>query len=767
MAEGVGAAVGAGVYNVVKTAQMGKSAVAEGAQIAKEGVNHIASSTRDGLARAEQEAEELALAAGRGVAVAAHRVEEGLEDAVHGVAKLGGATRDFFKKTAQAVDRKAHELVEEVHQDVQAVGRGFQSAVHRVEEGAHHIKESGERIREAARRGYENPEEARERRRNRREHDYNSMESMDRMETRGDTLERSTTLPPGYFQSQGQSSSSDRRAPPRSQGGPSSSGSPRPPSPRRQHGATSSMASQGPASSLTAPASPSNLQRVRVTIVGAKGLHGTAEGDERGTYCVCEVPGQKSSRLKTEVATAPNPLWNEPVELDCEPSDELQLSVFEKDVWPRSDVLLGRTMLPLADLLDCGGFNGELQLDDAGDDYGACVQVCAKVLGPAPKHEQGVSVSTAAPSSLAAPLSSVTSPATSATFSRGGISASRALARSAAAPSLHSPTVGRTAAPVAAQGPHASRRLKISISSFRSFAAPSIASAAVRDHLQCICSVVGRPITSVQTRPCGSIAGEVVWNSDHEISEYHLGENLEFAVVDSMAQASPSLANGVSPSSPLSSALRHGIVGTCLLSAEQFIRFGFDSELTLCSQGQGICGLLRVKVSVVDPAFAGTVPAAATGSVPLHGFAPISPSASASFPLPVSPTGSLASVGIPHHSATPISPSYRVGATPVVHQATSISPTGSVAIPFAGSVSAPVAGLPRSPMGGLPPAAMGVPAAGLPSTSFPGVPQHLTPLSPQGLSPMQGVPSPSAGLAWGRRHMMGGSRWVPALGRES
>lgn len=595
IAEEVGAAVGAGVYGVVRVAEVGASVAAEGVHLASEGVHWLAESSRKGLVAAEHEVEDIA-----------HAAERGLETAARGAHRLGSSAAQLLHKAAEAVDRGVHKVADELQHDVQAVGAGFNRALRHGHEEVEHLAEGASRMRAAARRGIEHPEEVAQElgrvarhaeeavaagtRATRRagaraasvaegalEHGAEHLGHMvhnarDEERRLSDAFHRGLAYGDENYPDQAWDAGASTR------GSLSRSKTILPPSMlAASQEARSRGVHRGGGARERSEDGRAGTQRVRVTIVGAKGIR-NEEGASPlcNSYCVCEVPGKKSTMFKTEVAAdTSEPLWNVPHEVACSPGDDLQLTVYDKEVWPRQDPRLGRALLPSSEFFP-HGFNGELPLGPRH----SSVQVIVSVLGQA-APAAGTAARTERAARTPAPRSS-------------GASASNA----PVAPSTLARRTEASWRPEAAHGPPSwngePQRLKISIRSGRGFA-KSVAGTK-RDHLYCVCGVVGRPLSRLQTRVSGG-AGEPVWNSEHEIPEYIAGDQLEFVIIDSLAQAPMSVVGANSLFMPASD---HSIVGSGVLTAEQFFPYGFDSELTLTAPGQGISGLLRVKVVVGD-----------------------------------------------------------------------------------------------------------------------------------------------------------------------
>ena len=147
--------------------------------------------------------------------------------------------------------------------------------------------------------------------------------------------------------------------------------------------------------------------------------------------------------------------------------------------------------------------------------------------------------------------------------------------------------------PLGSDQPRRLRRLRVVIQGARALRAAG--APGVRRELCCIFGLATRFGKTFQTPwPMGR-AGQPIWNHEQEIADYVLGDALEFAIVDAHA------AHSAARAAPLD-APWDGVVGRGVLTPEHFWPHGYNSELTLTSPGQGICGLLRVQVAVQQEA---------------------------------------------------------------------------------------------------------------------------------------------------------------------
>merc|ERR1719482_2711765 len=83
-------------------------------------------------------------------------------------------------------------------------------------------------------------------------------------------------------------------------------------------------------------------------------------------YCVCQVRGVKKSsktRVKTDViSNSTDPVWNQSFELTFRGEHSLEFQVWDHDLFPKQDELLGYASLSSAQLVG-GTFVGTLKLE--------------------------------------------------------------------------------------------------------------------------------------------------------------------------------------------------------------------------------------------------------------------------------------------------------------------------------------------------------------------------------------------------------------------
>lgn len=317
-------------------------------------------------------------------------------------------------------------------------------------------------------------------------------------------------------------------------------------------------------------------RRLRITVVGASRLPaGRSVGS--ALRCACEIRGRPQTRVDTEtVDDCPDPMWNEQRELPYSLGDAVQLTVFRQE--RGADVRVGQATLSAAELQP-HGFHGELPLGLGG----AALQVCVSLPGTA--------------SNGGSPVSGGATAAAWGAPSTTGVPKGLAELGRARLPSEHRTegAVVRTGPDVLYGSPACTGevpRLKVSIRSARGMFVARARGASRAEQFYCVVGVLGRPLARCQTRASTGV-GDPVWNSDHEVPDYRDGDGLEFLVV-----------NARSPGD---------VVASAEIAPQQFAPYGFDSDVTLISPGQGISGLLRIKITVAGNAHRGAAPGVRVG----------------------------------------------------------------------------------------------------------------------------------------------------------
>jgi len=113
--------------------------------------------------------------------------------------------------------------------------------------------------------------------------------------------------------------------------------------------------------------------RVRIHIIGARGLRKADAGGLSDPYCTCGIVG-KNIKVKTPVINNTlDPVWNfESHMTGCAPKDSLLFTVWDRDIGSRDDSL-GSTTLHGIDFKN--GYEGELELEGAGKGIKAFLRV--------------------------------------------------------------------------------------------------------------------------------------------------------------------------------------------------------------------------------------------------------------------------------------------------------------------------------------------------------------------------------------------------------
>jgi len=305
----------------------------------------------------------------------------------------------------------------------------------------------------------------------------------------------------------------------------------------------------------------SQVKRLRVMITSAEGLRNADWIGKSDPYCVCEVPGKPYTRFKTEVrSNTLEPVWNKQCDFDYTPGDLLEFSVFDKDIWPKSDDFLGSARLP-AEHFYPNGFDGKLPLDDQGS-----LHISVMLLGG---------------SGAGAPLDGQHTPQPQHHAPQPQLQAQQAWTPPRAEPRA------ALVEPVSEAWSCDPHRLRVAVVSARGV---SLADGGARCDLCCACEIPRRAGFGFRTRIASAATGNPVWNHEQEVHDYFPGESLEFMILSRAHSGGYLYASGS----------EGDVVGSCTLKSEQFFPFGFDAELTVFSPGQGIRGLLRVKVTVLD-----------------------------------------------------------------------------------------------------------------------------------------------------------------------
>lgn len=254
------------------------------------------------------------------------------------------------------------------------------------------------------------------------------------------------------------------------------------------------------------------------------------------SYCTCEVKGDLRFSGRSHVVNdSIDPVWQKTVAFDYDGVEPMVFCVFRKEVWPKHDSLLGIATLEAEDLR-ADSLEREILLEGAEDEATLSVKVTSSHKRRVARQEHPHQRYLEEPAKRLEPLSNAT----------------------------------KTAPHPAEMRP---RRLKVLIQSFRGLHGLDLAT---RRCFSCICAVAGHRHADLQTGSAFEAGYQTVWNMEGEIYDYFPGDDLEFHIA---AEGS-------------------NLEGSATLRCHQFFPFGFNSDLTLSSDGHGIIGLLRVKVTV-------------------------------------------------------------------------------------------------------------------------------------------------------------------------
>lgn len=125
---------------------------------------------------------------------------------------------------------------------------------------------------------------------------------------------------------------------------------------------------------------------LRVFIDSAKGLRNADWGGKSDPYCTFEISAQGSKKFKTRIIEDDlDPVWNESFEVEYIPGTHLCFEVFDKDVGPKRDDLLGKVTLE-HHVYYPRGFDGDLRLLEAGKGVAATLRVAVFVPNAPAKH---------------------------------------------------------------------------------------------------------------------------------------------------------------------------------------------------------------------------------------------------------------------------------------------------------------------------------------------------------------------------------------------
>ncbi|CAJ1420282.1 unnamed protein product [Effrenium voratum] len=312
----------------------------------------------------------------------------------------------------------------------------------------------------------------------------------------------------------------------------------RPQSSKAEQRGGSSGSNAKPAVKARAP-EPGTVRRLSVTLKGANGLP-SPSGGRCSPYCVCEVQGNQRFQTRSAVVNeSRDPVWNKSFDFDYAAVEPIVFSIFNKEVWPKKDSLLGTAALDANDVVP-DGLDGVLAIEPAEDHLPGAVLHLQVVC-----HGERRAVS------------------------RREHPHQRFLTQDGGARARLEAASAKTAPHPADMAP---QRLRVLIQSFRGLHGLELS---VRRCFSCICAIAGRRHADLQTGGAFEAGYQTVWNLEGHIEDYIPGEDLEFHV-----------------------AAEEGLEGSAFLRCQQFYPFGFNSELSMSNDGHGIIGLLRVKVTV-------------------------------------------------------------------------------------------------------------------------------------------------------------------------
>ncbi|CAE8632119.1 unnamed protein product, partial [Polarella glacialis] len=251
--------------------------------------------------------------------------------------------------------------------------------------------------------------------------------------------------------------------------------------------------------------------RATVIVIGASGLEEVALNGRCSPYCVCQVQGKLHSRFQTVVVDeSSDPVWNKTIDIDFTSGDALLFSLYNKELWPKKDILLGTAVLTGERVLE--GFDGELRLEDMAAAEAAPGSRKTRAARPILRLKVEVASGSAAKSSAGR---ASMAPRDIASVGRGlSPTQVRETRADAGNQVLHLQRLG------ADDGP---KRLKVQMQSARLLRGADLGSRS----FSCSVMVSGRQYSRLQT---GQASGghQAVWNYEGEIGDYAPGEDLQF-----------------------------------------------------------------------------------------------------------------------------------------------------------------------------------------------------------------------------------------------
>eukprot|EP00913_Durusdinium_trenchii_P008031 g7530.t1 len=95
--------------------------------------------------------------------------------------------------------------------------------------------------------------------------------------------------------------------------------------------------------STSAPRRLGEVWQLSIAVLGAKNLF-----ERCSSYCTVEVKGELRFSSRTHVVNdSTDPVWKKIVDFDYEAIEPIVLAVYQKDVWPKQDTLLGMDRTPV------------------------------------------------------------------------------------------------------------------------------------------------------------------------------------------------------------------------------------------------------------------------------------------------------------------------------------------------------------------------------------------------------------------------------------
>mmetsp|Transcript_35493 Transcript_35493/g.101347 ORF Transcript_35493/g.101347 Transcript_35493/m.101347 type:complete len:765 (+) Transcript_35493:57-2351(+) len=290
---------------------------------------------------------------------------------------------------------------------------------------------------------------------------------------------------------------------------------------------------------------------LKVTIVSASGLRAADWATRKSDpYCICEIAGKPETKNVTQVVNNTlAPVWNHTISYDVfEPGDQLVLTVWDSD-YGKSHDLLGRITLPTVQFYP-DGFNGELQLEDAGKGVRALLKIEVSRSRPRPEKEKE-------------------------TETRGWFS-SQSRPEQKSSPSTSNPgaAMGQSGSPSSREH-DGEKVLKVTILSASGIRVGDFMG---KSDPYCTCEILGKPEGRFQTQVMKNTLYPH-WGHEGSISGYEFGDSLAFAVWDEDWG-------------------KRDFLGEASLPHSEFYPIGFEGEVALKKAGDATQsdGTLRIKV---------------------------------------------------------------------------------------------------------------------------------------------------------------------------